>query len=496
VSGTKGQRPLGERVVASVLWVGAGRWTARLLGFVTTIVIARLLLPEDLGLVATALIVVGLLDTLVYLGTDKYLIRLPAPDRADYDTAWTLRLILISAAAALIFLSAHGAASYFEDARLARVLQVLALASLLRGFTNIGLTIYRRDLQFGRIALVVIGQRVVGAVATMVCAFVLHNYWAIVIGEVAFRVAELALSYLVQRYRPRFVMARFRQQWEFCKWIVSRNLAGFVQGRVDQFVVARFFGVEQLGFYAMGLRLAGLPTYLVEPVGMPVYAGLAKKQDDRVQLARSLEQVIGATAAIVLPAATLVAALSEPLVIGLFGVKWQSAVPLAAPLVFTVAMAALVEPVTTTLTLLGRVRFLAIGAWASAIVVVGVMLAAAQLFSLEQIAYTRMALALVLSVIGYGYVSSVLEIPWRRLAGSIYRPVAASIAMAAAIAAVSGQSYETWITIFVGGTAGCAAYLLVGFGLWRAAACPDAGEALIIRKLAMLVRRHTKDRSA
>src|SRR5438067_753238 len=192
------KQALGERVVAGVLWIGAGRWTARLIGFVNTIVIARLLLPEDLGLVATALIVVGFFDTLVYVGSVEHLVRLPSPDREDYDTAWTLRLLVIAGAAAMIFASAPSVASYFGDARLAAVLQVLALCSFLRGFTNIGLTIYYRDLRFDRIALLGIAQRAIGVIATVACAFLLGNYWAIVIGEVAVCLAEVGLSYVVQ----------------------------------------------------------------------------------------------------------------------------------------------------------------------------------------------------------------------------------------------------------------------------------------------------------
>src|SRR3989344_4948504 len=339
--------------------MGGWRWTERLLGFVNIVVLARLLMPTDIGIVATALVVIALFDILIELGTDRYLIRLPEADHADYDTAWTLRFMVIAAASAAIFVSADVVSGYFNDARLAGVLRILAGASLLRGLTNIGLTIYRRDLRFDKIAMVGLMQRVVGVVATIVFAFVLESYWAIVIGEVFTRVADVALSYLVQPYRPRFSLARIAKQWEFSKWVVSRNVAGFAQGRGDQFLVAKFFGVEQMGFYAMALRLAETPTrHLVAPLSMPLYSGLAKKQHDPVQFVTSILQAVGATAVVVLPAATLAAVLAEPLVLGVFGVKWQAAVPLVAPLGFTMAAAALADPAVTALTLLGRMRLL------------------------------------------------------------------------------------------------------------------------------------------
>lgn len=494
----KDARSLGERVLVAALWMGGWRWTERLLGFVNTVVIARLLMPDDLGIVATAWVVVALFEILIELGTDRYLIRLPDAQRADFDTAWTLRLMVIATASAVIFLSAHGIAAYFDEARLVDVLYVIAAANLLRGFTNIGLTIYRRDLRFDRIALVGLAQRLTGIVATVIFAFVLRNYWAIVLGEVISRVAEVALSYLVQPYRPRFSVARFSEQWQFSKWIVSRNVAGFAQGRGDQFLVAKFFGVAQMGFYAMALRLAETPTrHLVAPISMPLYSGLAKKQHDPAQFVTSVLQAIGATAVIVLPAATLAAALAEPLVLGIFGLKWKAAVPLVAPLAFTMAAAAVAEPAVTTLTLLGRMRLLAVLEWISAIVVFSIMLAAARFLTLEEFAYTRVVLMLVLLGVMLGYTGAELRISWRRLLACLYRPLAASAAMAAAIAVVIAMSFGIWRTIAFGAALGGMAYIAVAYGLWRLSTAHDAGEVLLVRKISKLIsRRHAQSATA
>lgn len=167
----------------------------------------------------------------------------------------------------------------FNDSRLVDVLQVLAFASLLHGFTNIGLTMYRRDLQFGRIALIGLGQRFAGFIATVTLAVLLRNYWAVVLGELTSRVTELIFSYLFHPYRPRLNITRFSKQWEFCKWIVARNLASFLQRAGDQFVVARYFGIEKIGFYSMAVRFAEIPTkHLMAPMLIPVYSGLAKSK--------------------------------------------------------------------------------------------------------------------------------------------------------------------------------------------------------------------------
>ncbi len=483
---------VGELVLTGSLWIGAWRWSARLLGIASTIILARLLLPDDFGIVATGMIVVVFFDILVDLGTDKYLIRLSDPEREDYDTAWTLRLIVITAASTAIFISAAPMAVYFGDNRLINVIQLLAVASILRGFTNIGLTMYRRELQFGKIALLGLGQRLVGVTTTITLAFLLQSYWALVFGEIALRVAELVFSYAIHPYRPRFTIKRFSEQWVFSKWIVARNLAAFLQGSSDQFVVAKFFGIEQIGLYSMAGRFAALPTVnLISPMLAPIYSGLAKKKEEPKALARNVLQVIGATWSVMLPAAALMATLSEPLVIAILGAKWQPAILLVAPLVFVAVASMMAEPAITSLTLLGRVKILAVFHWISAIALISIMLIVAQLGDLVQLALARGMLAVVLLFVYFRWALKALAVTWRRLFACVYRTGIATMALVGVTTAISAMAIGAWVTIVLGMIAGGLTYVVVLYGLWRVAGSPDAGEALLIRKAWILLGRCT-----
>lgn len=483
-------RSVSDQVLTSTLWMGGWRWTARLIGFVNTIIIARLLLPDDFGIAATALLVVGFFDIMIDLGTDKYLIRLSEPRREDYDTAWTLRLLVVSLSAGVIFFGAETAADLFGDDRLVDVLHVLAGASLLRGFSNIGLTMYRRELQYSRIALIGLGQRMAGFTTTVVLAVILRDYWAVVLGEVALRVAELVLSYVFHPYRPRVSLVELGKQWRFCKWIVVRNIAVFLQGGGDSLIVAKVFGMEKMGLYAMAVRFAQLPTkHLMAPVLMPVYSGLAKKQGDAEVFARSILQVIGGTCAVSLPAATLFATLSEQFVGAVLGVNWTPSVPLVAPMVFAIVAAVLADPAVTALTLAGRVRLLAVLHWFSGITLVALMLWVAQRADLELFAEVRALLGLGMMLLYYHWMCRVLTLPWRRVFACVYRPGVATLVMAAVTIAIGEAGMGAWGTIVVGTLLGGMTYLAVLYGLWRISGDASAGEALLIRKAGMVAGR-------
>lgn len=482
---------LGERVLTGTLWMGAWRWTARLIGFISTVILARLLLPEDFGIIATGMLVVAFFDILVDLGTDKYLIRLSEPDRADYDTAWTLRLLVIAAASAIVFLAAAPLAHYFNDSRLVDVLRVLAFASLLRGFMNIGLVMYRRDVAFRQVAMVGLSQRLISSVAMVILAFLLKSYWAMVIGEIIFSAAGVVLSYRAHPYRPRLTLARLAAQWDFCKWITIRNVALFLADKGDQFVVAKFFGIAPVGFYSMAMRFAALPTtQLTAPMLLPIYSGLARKQDEEeTHFTRSVLQVIGATCAVVIPGVVLFALLSEELVIFLLGEKWRGAVPLIAPLVATIAASVLAEPAITTLTLRGRLKLLAALHWFAAIAVISLMLVVAQFGNIVWLALARAALGLLFLILTYYWMKAALGLAWRRLIESAYRSVIAGFAMAIAVMLIIDLGYAPWVTIVLAGVFGGITYAGTLYLLWRLTATGDAGEALLVRKSSRLFAR-------
>ncbi len=481
---------IGEQVVSSTLWLGSWRWSARLIGFGTTIILARLLVPEDFGILATGTIIIGFFSIMTGLGTDSYLIRLENPDRDDYDTAWTLRFIVISIASIAIFFAAQPGADYFDDQRIVAVLQVLAVVGWLDALTNIGLVMYRRDLQFRKIAFIGISQRITASTTTIALAFWLKNYWAMVVGELVFMLVGLVLSYTQHNYRPQFKLIHLRKQWDFCKWIVVQNIATFISSQGGSFVIVKYFGIELMGLFSMAGRVAALPTkQLIAPVLPPVYSGLAKKQHDPEEFIASVLKMIGATAVLMLPGATLVACLSEEIVIIVLGERWELAIPLVAPLTLSILLAVLSSPAGSVLTIKGRVKLLAGWNWFTAVTGLVVLLFAVQWFEIVTLLWMQVGVALIFLVVYYGFMLATIRIPVLTLLGSFYRPLFASLVMALVIYLVSSMMSSTWLVILAAVVFGGASYLLVAILLWWLAGSPDSGEAMLVRKLLKIIAR-------
>ena len=211
----------------AVIVVGM-RWTDRLVGLASTVILARLLLPEDFGLIAMASIVIGLIDVLLDFGVNVALIHNKQATQEDFDTAWTLRLAQSALAAAIVYVAAEPAAAYFRDPRVVPVIQVLSLALLLSGFENIGTVTFQKRREFGVEFRFFFIRRISAFVITIVAAWLLRSYWALVIGTLSGRAVGVALSYAMHPMRPRISLARIGPLLSFSSWNLLRGIAGYL----------------------------------------------------------------------------------------------------------------------------------------------------------------------------------------------------------------------------------------------------------------------------
>ena len=132
-------------LLAGAIWMIAARWITRSIGLVSMVILARLLAPEDYGLIAIAMLSYGLLETIAYAGVDLALMRQGNDTREHFDTAWSVQLIQNCVVAALLMIAAPLTAAYFSEPRAVAVIQLMALRSVIEGAQNIGIVSFRKD---------------------------------------------------------------------------------------------------------------------------------------------------------------------------------------------------------------------------------------------------------------------------------------------------------------------------------------------------------------
>lgn len=417
-------------LVRGSAWMIAGRWGMRAIGLVSTIILARLLAPDDFGVIAIALIVVGLLETIAYAGVDLALMRPGSDTREHYDTAWTIQLIQGALIAGVLLLIAPWVSPFFSEARATAVIQVIALRPLIIGCQNIGTVAFRKELDFAKDFRFGIYTKLLNFTVVVGLAFWLRNYWALVAGMTSSSLIEVMLSYLMHPYRPRLCLQRRREIWGFSQWLIISRVGSFLNRKTDELVVGRLLGTGAMGGYHVANELATMPSSeLVMPLRRAMFPTLAKVSENPAELERLFRLSFSAMSVMCFSVGFGLMSIAPELVPILLGEKWTSAVAAMRWLAVHAAFSSLILTLEMPLWVTGRTRLTATQTWLDLTLLIPTAYCAAMAYGVEGAAMARLAVSVVVLPVMIHFVSSACRIGAGKLYGDLWRPLFAGLLM-------------------------------------------------------------------
>lgn len=314
--------------VGAVLMI-AMRWTIRFMGLFNTVILARLLSPEDFGIVAMAMIFQVLIEGMINLNVQLVLIRNQSAGPAHYHTAWTIGILQFALIALVLVAGAGFASDYYQEPRLQVVVYVMALAIFLRGLVNIGVVDFRKELNFALDVKYEIFSQAVRIVATIGLAIWLRSYWAMVLGILSGSVAAVVLSYIMSPFRPRLSLEKFGEIFGVSTGIWLENLNRFVSMQADRLILGRLVPTATLGGYSVAVDLARLPSgELVLPLSRALVPGYARVKDDLPRMAGFFRILLGAASLCAAPIAFGFPLIAVDFVAVVLGDQWGFIVPM------------------------------------------------------------------------------------------------------------------------------------------------------------------------
>jgi O-antigen/teichoic acid export membrane protein len=473
----------GRHLLKGSVWMLALRWAVRLTGVVSTVFLARLLTPADFGIVTMALIFVGLMETLNMGGQQLALIRLSAPTREHYDTAWTLYVIMGFAIGAAIAALAPLTRLYFSDPRVVPVMQCMALRSVIGGFENIGTVDFRRDLQFQRAFLYNYFPKLVSLLVVVPLAAVLRNYWALVAAMLASELSQIALSYAMHPYRPRLSLERVGDILSFSFWTLFRFFGQYANLQVDQAAVGGVSGVAAMGRYSLATDLATLPSREInEPMVIALYPVMATVIDDRQRLRDLYLRTLCWSAIICASTSVGVACVAHDLVRLVLGAKWLDAEPLVGWLALSAGVLGLSSGAYTTFDVIGRPHLGARMQWTRLLLLVVAIAPVAYLTRNAQfIAATRLLVTIIFVPNLFFVLGRAIGVSPHDYLRAFWRPFAAAGVMAAMIFFANMHlSLVSSLRLLCDVALGAATYGTMLFLLWVLSGCPNTPERDLI----------------
>lgn len=487
---TSDRAPLGQVLRGSV-WSLLLRCGLRSIGFVSTIVLARLLTPEDFGIVALASLVVGAMNAIADFGTGLFVIRLAETTRQYCDTAWTVRATQGLAIGAGVCALAPLAADFFDDTRLRDVLFVIALAPALRGFENIGMQLMLRDYQFRRDLVFRLTVKFISTTITIILALALLDYWALVFGIVFAEAATTVGSYLIHPYRPRLSTAKVGELVRFSLSMLSRAIAVFVYGRVDLMLVGRVASAQMVGMYHVAAEFRDMISgEIAAAIGRGAYPALGQAATNQEDFSRVFLQSYSTVLFVCAPSALGLLIVADEFVLTVLGEQWRD----TSPILRWLAASALIQAVLSSISggaliAAGKERLSSTMAWLQLAVRVPLVAIGTAYAGAQGAAATVLISLLVCAPYIAHRICRTLGIPRKALAAVTWRPIASASIMAGSVAAVSQSVFQHYLTapaslLAVNTSLGLVVYTGCVYFLWVITGRPPGPDAAILRFMA------------
>jgi O-antigen/teichoic acid export membrane protein len=462
------------------------RWAIRGVGLVSTIILARLLTPEDFGVVAMAMVAVAILASFTQSGTDLALLRNTEATREHYDTAWTLEIIQSVLLAVVLFATAPLVGGHFEDPRVTEVIRILSLRALIGGFQNIGVVNFRRDLQFGKEFRFGVAKKIATFSITVGAALWLRSYWALVVGQVLGRVIEVGISYRMSDYRPRITLVRIGEIWGFSQWLVLARFARLVNKQFDRWVVGSIAGTAAMGYYYVASDFAASPSdEIVLPMSRASFPVYSRLQDEPRALSEALRNVLASMTAVSFVMGLGMAVVAEDFVRVVLGSKWLEAIPLMPWLGIFGALYGVAHTLDIFMLATGRERLTALMTAGNAILTVPVLLLAGQGGGIIGIAAAKAALALVFVLALATGVTRRPPVTLSTLGSALWPPLTAALTMAAAVKLLQAVAPvgSSVLGLLRDVTVGAIVYIAATLALWTLRGRPDGIERETLRRM-------------
>ncbi len=331
----------------ALIWRGLQHVTVKLIFLARLLILARLLSPDDFGLLAISAIFIDVLLQISNFGMVPALVQRAETEDKHYHVAWTVGVIRGVGIAGITALSAPLVANFFEEPRAAPIILALALRPLIDAVASIRTADLTRKLNFRSLAILEIPKALGNALIAILLARSL-GVWALVAGALGGSLVYLLLSYLVAPYRPSLTLDfnAARGLVRFGQWVFVTSLVALAGQAVLRVVISRQLGTIELGLYYLAASLAFFPaeiaSQIIGEVAFPFYARL---QAEASRAAQAFRAILISTTVLLVPMVALLITLTPSLVATVLGSQWAG----TTGLIRVLALASLVGLVGETI---------------------------------------------------------------------------------------------------------------------------------------------------
>lgn len=321
---------LKKQALSGMVWSTIQTFGNQIIGFTVSLILARLLMPAEFGLIAMIGIFMAISSILINSGLSGSLIRTANPTHEDYSTVFVFNLIGSTVLYCIMFLVAPFIADFFAQPQLVHIARLSCLVFIINAFATIQLTKFHKNLDFKTETKSSLTSSFASAVTGITMAYLGFGVMSLVWMGIVGSVVNVVMLWVQSDWKPSLVFdkQKFKYHFNFGSKLMVSGLLDTLYTNAYVLIIGKYFNATQLGFYNRADSMKQLPvatiSSILSKVTYPIFAAI---KDDNIRLKSVYKQMMKMVLFIIAPILVLMAVLGEPIFRFLFTAKWLPAVP-------------------------------------------------------------------------------------------------------------------------------------------------------------------------
>ena len=332
---------LKQQMMSGVMYTAVAKYSGIVISLMVMAVLARLLTPDDFGVVAIATVFIAFFELFTNIGFSSAIIQHKELTTKDLSNIYSFTLWMGLGLSLLFFASSWGIASYYENNTLRSICQILSVNLFLSSASMVPNTLFYKEKQFKLLAIRTLCIQLTTGATAILAAWQGAGLYTLTIQPLLSGLLLYLISIKYHPVSPSFTLGleSIRKIWGYSMYQFLFNIINYFTRNLDKLLIGKYLGMDLLGYYEKSYRTMMLPvqniTYVITPVLHPI---LSDYQKDLKQLRIAHEKIVHILALIGFPISVLSYFCANEAILILFGDQWQASVPAFQILSFTIGI--------------------------------------------------------------------------------------------------------------------------------------------------------------
>lgn len=321
---------LKKQAISGVFWSSLQQFSSQIIGFIVSIILARLLLPSEFGLIAMIGIFMGIGAVLMDAGLTQSLIRTTNPTQEDFSTVFFFNLFGSIIIYIFFFFTAPYIADFYNQQILTQIIRSYCIIFIINAFSSVQFTRLTKKMDFKTEMKVTVPSLIIGAITGISLALAGFGVWSLVICAIVQSLASTVQLWYWSKWKPTWGFNKeiFKNHFHFGYKLTLSALLDMIFNNIYVIIIGKFFAPAQVGFFNRADSLKQFPVHnvsvILNKITFPLFAQI---KDDDIRLKEIYKKIMQMVIYIIAPTLFFMAILAEPLFRFLFTEKWLPAVP-------------------------------------------------------------------------------------------------------------------------------------------------------------------------